>query len=657
MKGLGLPSPKGASVLAVDDQPENLELLEEILVEEGFRVRLAADGEEALSAVAEELPDCIVLDVMMPRLDGFHVCRRLKSARATCFVPIVMLTALTDVTDKVLGLNLGADDYLNKPVSPTELVARVRSLVKVKRLRDELDTAETIVFSMARALDAKDPASAGHSERVAVTALRLARHLGLPASESEAIVRGAMLHDLGKVGVPEEALAPEPRLTPDQLAARRRHPELGEQILSPLLSFAAVREIVRHHHERLDGSGYPDGLSGNELTLGTEIVALANAFDGLIWQGRSPAQAGEALRAAAAAGQYHRDLVEELLRQDATLPVRPDEPLPDWQELLPPLANVPRGRILVGASQAATRQALCELIEGAGHLVIAQASPSETAAALESARPDLVVLDAGSDRQEGLAVVRQLKALPGTEFLPVLLCLDSRSRQERTEALKAGADDFLPLPLNGLEVVARVKSLLRLQLYFRDLEEYQGVVLSLATALEAKDPYTRGHSERVGLLAARMARELGYDDEFCERMRVGGLLHDLGKIGVPERLLNKSGGLTEAELRTVLTHPDRGTAICEPLRAVQSLLPLIRYHHERFDGRGYPEGLRGEAIPFGARLLSVADAYDALTSDRSYRLRLPPDEALAVLEKERDEGRWDPQIVAVLASLVRRGTV
>lgn len=657
MKGLGFPTAAGGSVLAVDDQPENLELLEEILVEEGFRVRLAGDGEEALAAVAEELPDCIVLDVMMPRLDGFHVCRRLKSARATCFVPIVMLTALTDVTDKVLGLNLGADDYLNKPVSPAELLARVRSLVRVKRLRDELDTSETIVYSMARALDAKDASSAGHSERVTVTALRLARHLGLGAAESEAIARGAMLHDLGKVGVPEDALGPESRLTPERVAARRRHPELGEQILSPLLSFAPVREIVRHHHEKLDGSGYPDGLSGGEVSLATEIVALANVFDELIWQGKSAEQAAEALRSAAAAGQYHRDLVEELLRQDATLPVRPDEPLPDWQDLLPPLANVPRGRVLVGAAAAAVRQSLCELIEGAGHFVIAQTGPAETVAALECARPDLVILDTGPDRESGLSAVRALKALPGTEFLPVLLCLDSRSREERMEAMRAGADDFLPLPLNGLEVVARVRSLLRLQLYFRDLEEYQGVVLSLATALEAKDPYTRGHSERVGLVAARIAREMGYDADFCERMRVGGLLHDLGKIGVPERLLNKTGPLTESEFRTILTHPDKGTAICQPLRAVQSVLPLIRYHHERFDGRGYPDGLRGEAIPFGARLLSVADAYDALTSDRSYRHRLPPLEALAVLEKERDEGRWDPQLLGVLTSLVRRGLV
>lgn len=648
------PAP-GGRVLAVDDQPENLELLEEILSAEGFEVLLAADGEEALAAIAEEPPDCVVLDVMMPRLDGFHVCRRLKSSRATCFVPIVMLTALTDVTDKVLGLNLGADDYLNKPVNPAELLGRVRSLVRIKRLRDELDTSETIVFSMVRALDAKDPASAGHSERVAITALRLARHLGLPSGDVEAIARGAMLHDIGKIGLPEDALAPEGRLPADRLDARRRHCEVGEQILSPLLSFAPVREIVRHHHERLDGSGYPDGLTGGELGLGAEIVGLANLFDELLWQGADGEAAAASLRQEAAAGRFHRDLVEEFLRQDATLAYRPDTPLPDWQELLPPLANVPRGRVLVGVDNRANREALAQMIEGAGHLVVAVADAETVVASREAARPDLVILDLKSGENDGLAVVRELKAVPGNEFLPVLVCVDSHEPAERMAAVRAGADDLLPLPLNGLEVVARVKSLLRLQLYFRDLEEVQSVVLSLAAALEAKDPYTRGHSERVGLLASRLAREMGHDGAFCDLLRVGGLLHDIGKIGVPERLLNKTGPLTPEEFLTILTHPDRGARICGPLRGIQAALPLIRHHHERFDGRGYPDRLAGEAIPLGARILAVADAFDALTSDRSYRKRLHPEEAIAILERERDEGRWDPALLSALAGLVRRG--
>ncbi len=652
MTAAAAPRMDGGRVLAVDDQPENLELLEEILTGEGFSVRLAADGEEALAAVAEETPDCIVLDVMMPRLDGFHVCRRLKGSRATCFVPIVMLTALTDVTDKVLGLNLGADDYLNKPVAQAELLARVRSLVRIKRLRDELDTSETIIFSMVQALDAKDPASRGHSERVAVTALRLARHLGLPAGDVEAIGRGAMLHDLGKIGVPEAALSPERRLTPELLAARRRHPEIGDRILAPLLSFSPVREIVRHHHERLDGSGFPDGLTGGELGLAAEIVALANSFDELIWQGRAEAAPAE-LRAEAASGRFHRDLVEELLRQDATLPYRPETPLPDWQELLPVLPSGGRGRVLVGVDRRANREALSGMIEGAGHLVIAVESGPALMAALEAARPDLVILDlAGTTTRDA---VRELKRSPGTEFLPVLVCVDAHDQSERMEAVRAGADDLLPLPLNGLEVAARVKSLLRLQLYFRDLEEHQSVVLSLASALEAKDPYTRGHSERVGVLAARLARELGHPPATELLMRVAGLLHDIGKIGLPERLLNKPAALTPDELRTVLTHPDQGVRICRPLRAVQAALPLIRHHHERYDGRGYPEGRKGDSLPEGARLLAGADAYDALTSDRAYRRRLPPLEAIAILERERDEGRWDPVMLAALSALVRRG--
>ena len=202
--------------------------------------------------------------------------------------------------------------------------------------------------------------------------------------------------------------------------------------------------------------------------------------------------------------------------------------------------------------------------------------------------------------------------------------------------------------------MARVRSLLRLRMYYRDLEAHQSVLLSLASVLEAKDPYTKGHSARVGELGARLAREVGLAPEACELMKVAGLLHDIGKVGVPEALINKKGHLTEDEFLTIMTHPGSGERLCRPLRTVHAALPMIRYHHERYDGKGYPDHLRGEEIPLGARVLALADAFDALTSNRSYRKKLASDEALGILARETVEGHWDPAIYAALAAMVRK---
>jgi putative two-component system response regulator len=251
-------------------------------------------------------------------------------------------------------------------------------------------------------------------------------------------------------------------------------------------------------------------------------------------------------------------------------------------------------------------------------------------------------------------VCEWIKRNPETELIPVILVTALTEPRDRSRAAQVGADDLLITPVNRLELVARVRSLLRLRTFHRDLEDLQSVVLSLASVLEAKDPYTKGHSARVGDLAAALARKVGLSHDECELMRVAGLLHDIGKVGVPDSLINKRGRLTEAEFRRVMDHPGVGESLCRPLRTVQAVLPLIRSHHERYDGKGYPDGLKGEEIPLGARVLALADAFDALTSDRPYRARLADEEALETLARETVGGHWDPAVYAALAAMIRR---
>lgn len=641
-------------VLAVDDQEENLELMEEILGQAGYRVSLARSGNEALTRSDETDFDCVVLDIMMPGMDGYEVCRRLKGDPRTQAVPVIMLTALSEVSDKVKGLDSGADDFLNKPVHREELLARVRSLVKVKRLRDELDSSESVIFTMVQALESKDPRSAGHSERVAAASMAVARRLGLGLREREAVVKGALLHDIGKLGMPDEVLKAARPLSAEEDAAYRQHPEVGERILLPLRTLASAREVVRHHHERLDGSGYPDGLFGKELPLTSEIVALTNLYDDLVHvDGLLPDVAAKRLLEEVHLERFHKDVVESFLETGAAVVGMPGETQPDaWAELQP-LREI-KGTVLIGDDTAANREMLAVALEEAGFEVIEAGDGEAVLRVVADGRADLVILDIRMPLLDGLTACRRIKSDLETEFLPVILVTAYREGSDRMRGIEAGADDFLPLPVNRLELLARVRSLLRLRMYSRDLEEHQNIVLSLATMLEAKHPHRRGHSARVGDLVSRLAHEMGLATEDCEQLRVAGLLHDIGQVGIPGGLLEKPGRLTKAEFELVMEHPEGGERLCRPLKTIQSVLPFIRHHHERLDGTGYPDHLRGEDIPVGARLLALADAYDALTSDRSYRPRLAPEDALVVLAQETKEGRWDSRFFEALTRMIRR---
>jgi putative two-component system response regulator len=325
-----------------------------------------------------------------------------------------------------------------------------------------------------------------------------------------------------------------------------------------------------------------------------------------------------------------------------------------WQELLPVAAEHRTGTIVLGDSDPASRSATRQVLAASGHRVIACETGPEAIKAVEEVKPDLILVNVDLDEQDGVAVCQYLKSRPVLSLIPVIIMTSDQEMSTRQASADAQADDFLRQPFNRLELGARVRSLLRLHLYFKDLEEYQSVILSMASALEAKDSYTRGHSERVGILAAQLAQELGLADEEVATIKMAGQLHDIGKIGVPDDLLNKAGGLSAEETAVVHSHASKGEEICRSLRLGQKALPIIRSHHEQFDGSGYPDRLAGEEIPIAARILSLADAFDALTSDRSYRASLSPGKALELLERETRDGRWDPKIFATLAAIVRR---
>ena len=305
-------------ILVVDDTPANVDLLQGLLTRDGYVVQTAVNGEDALAAVARDAPDLILLDVMMPKIDGFEVCRRLKQDPGTRLTPIVLLTSLQEREDKIQGINAGADDFLTKPVNAQELRARVRSLVRLKRYTDDLDSAESVIFSLAATIEARDPYTQGHCQRLAQYAVALGVHRDLRDDDLAALHRGGLLHDVGKVSVPDGILLKPGPLTPDEYTVMQRHTVVGDTILGNLRSLRPVRPIVRHHHERLDGSGYPEGLRGDAIPLLAQIVGLVDVYDALTTDrpyrtALAPEQAYEELSAEARKGWRDRVLVEDLI--------------------------------------------------------------------------------------------------------------------------------------------------------------------------------------------------------------------------------------------------------------------------------------------------------------------------------------------------------
>ena len=271
----------GRVVLVVDDDPAVTTVLRMMLEAEGYRIVAAPDGQAALDAVAEVRPELVLLDVDMPRLGGLEVCHRLKSAAATRLLPVLMLTG-TDATDaRQTAWDCGADEFLTKPFRAPEVVARCRSLLRQKDLVDALESAEAVVFALARALEAKSPYTHGHSTRVAQYALAVANRLGLGDAEVDVLARGAALHDIGKISTPDAILDKPGRLTPEELEVVKRHPAEGARIVEPLRSARDVLPFVRWHHERMDGTGYPDGLPGGEIPLAVRVLAVADVYDAL----------------------------------------------------------------------------------------------------------------------------------------------------------------------------------------------------------------------------------------------------------------------------------------------------------------------------------------------------------------------------------------
>ncbi len=306
-------------VLVVDDEESPRRTLARMLEDEGLDVVTAADGEEALEMIRRERPDLVLLDVMMPKLNGFETCHRLKGDPEHRLTPVIFMTSSTALENRLRGLEMGVDDFLPKPCDRAELSARVRSMLRLKRYTDELEGAEAVLLAMARSIEGKDPYMQGHCDRLAIYCQKLGRRLGCTRSEVRALRQAGVVHDIGKISIPDAILLKPGPLTVAETTILREHPVTGEEICRGLGSFKEVLPIIRHHHERLDGTGYPDGLKGAEIPRTARILQVVDVYDALMTERSykkafSRSRSLEILRAETERGWWDLEVVHAFLQ-------------------------------------------------------------------------------------------------------------------------------------------------------------------------------------------------------------------------------------------------------------------------------------------------------------------------------------------------------
>ena len=313
-----------------------------------------------------------------------------------------------------------------------------------------------------------------------------------------------------------------------------------------------------------------------------------------------------------------------------------------------------RPTILVVEDEPNIREVLSGLLGALGYRLLMAVSAEQALDVLNVVSPDLVLTDVHLGAMSGIELCARLKADPRYELMPVVILTAVGDLEARVAGLAAGADDFFTKPVEFVELRTRLAALLRVKMLLGQLERAEAVITTLALTIEARDPYTLGHCDRLSRYAVALGQALGLDHEMLRALRLGGYLHDLGKIAVPDGILLKPGPLDPMEQERIRAHPGAGSDLVLGLRSMELVRPIMRHHHEKWDGSGYPDGLKGAAIPLGARIISVVDVFDALHTERPYKAALPRSEAVSLLIRETDAGYWDPKVVETFLEILRQ---
>jgi putative two-component system response regulator len=318
--------------------------------------------------------------------------------------------------------------------------------------------------------------------------------------------------------------------------------------------------------------------------------------------------------------------------------------------------GTPVARIAIVDDDPQVRKLLRSLLKSCGYDVEEFGTAGPALEKIRTHPPDLVFLDLQLPDQSGHSVLEQIRSDPATRLLPIVMLTGFATSQQKVRAYELGVTDFLAKPFSADELLPRVRSLVLLKLFADEHEHAEHMIVTLARTIDARDPYTAGHSARVAEYAELVARRMDLDGNLLLDLRRGALFHDLGKVAVPDAVLLKPGPLTAEERAIIQRHPTTGTELLAPMRTMLKTVPIVRFHHEKLDGSGYPDGLSGTDVPLSIRIVSVADVFDALTTKRVYRDALPREAAYEIMEKEARSGWWDREVLRELqAAVAERG--
>lgn len=327
-------------------------------------------------------------------------------------------------------------------------------------------------------------------------------------------------------------------------------------------------------------------------------------------------------------------------------------PWPNWDSVLDDAPQAPV--ILLVDEVELNRRLIKALLKTSGYEILEAQKPSEAFALLANRKIDLVIVDQVQQEMTGPEFCRLVKRERTTQLIPVMITSSVQGLENEVAGFESGADELLIKPLQPALVRTRVRSMLRNKALIDSLEEAEAILFALAQSVEHRDRYTGLHCERLAAYSIALAQALGLNRRDQVALYRGGYLHDIGKVAIPDSILFKRGLLNDDEWKAMRLHTIRGEEICKPMKTLAPVLPIIRSHHERWDGTGYPDGLKGEEIPLLARILQVADIYDALTTSRPYKPAFTHDHAVQLMLEEAARGWRDPELVTLFAEVAKR---
>ncbi len=434
------------TIMVVDDDDQNRKLLRAFLTEPGYEIVETSSADDALQRIRKGQIDLILSDVRMPGMDGYEFCRRVKSAESTQMIPFVLITAHTETEQRVKGIDSGADDFLTKPLDRFELIARTKSLLRVRKMNREYTTIESVLFTLINAIEAKDSYTQGHTERVATIAAEVGRRMGLTSNSISALRLGGILHDIGKIGISGSVLNKEGPLSENEWDLMKSHTELGYKICIPLKrSLGKALDIVRHHHEKLDGSSYPDGLSVDALSIETRITTVVDMYDAMTTNrpyrlAMSREKAVQILQEEVSAGKIDGtvlNILKEVVHASSEHDHRSEDPI-----------DQKRKKILIIEDDNLNMKLVRTILQLEEYRVL-EASDAESGILLaRDERPDLILMDIQLPGMNGITAARTLREQDEFEQIPIIAISSYAMRADIKAAMDAGFEDYITKPID-----------------------------------------------------------------------------------------------------------------------------------------------------------------------------------------------------------------